>query len=127
MLNARPCKTCPYRRDVPSGLWAETEYAKLAAYDLPTEEQTSPVFMCHSDPECLCRGWVDCHENRERGTELLSLRIFELRHGPLDYKGPSRVPVFDSGAEAAIHGMRDIEKPGPEARKAIKKLHGRRK
>lgn len=110
---------------MPSGLWAATEYEKLPKYDLPTGEQTEPVFMCHSDPESLCRGWVDCHLSRGNEFEPLSLRIFELRHGPLKWKRPSDVPVFASGAEAAAHGMRDIEKPGPEARKAIQKLQKR--
>lgn len=122
MLNSRPCETCPYRRDVPSGLWAATEYEKLPKYDVPTEEHTEAVFMCHSDLESLCRGWVDCHLSRGNEFEPLSLRIFELRHGPLGWKGPSDVPVFDSGAEAAAHGLKDIEEPGPEACKKINKL-----
>lgn len=24
-----PCETCPYRRDVPSGVWSADEYRKL--------------------------------------------------------------------------------------------------
>jgi hypothetical protein len=30
---ARPCASCPYRKDVPSGIWAAHEYTKLLAYD----------------------------------------------------------------------------------------------
>ena len=30
-----PCGSCPYRQDVPSGVWAASEYEKLPAYDAP--------------------------------------------------------------------------------------------
>ena len=29
----RPCPTCPYRRNCPSGLWDASEYARLIDYD----------------------------------------------------------------------------------------------
>jgi hypothetical protein len=31
-----PCPSCPYRKDVPSGVWAPEEYDKLPAYDNDT-------------------------------------------------------------------------------------------
>ena len=34
-----PCGSCPYRKDVPSGVWAVSEYLKLVEYDRPTGEQ----------------------------------------------------------------------------------------
>lgn len=42
-----PCASCPYRRDVPSGVWAPEEYEKLRRYDAPTMEQPPQVFLCH--------------------------------------------------------------------------------
>lgn len=36
------------------------------------------------------------------------------------------VPLFDSGAEAAEHGMRDIEEPSEEASRVIEKIVNRR-
>jgi hypothetical protein len=30
----KPCESCPYRKDVPSGVWSEGEYRKLPQYDL---------------------------------------------------------------------------------------------
>lgn len=42
-----PCGSCPYRRDVPSGIWSEEEYDKLPQYDLPTGDQPPNVFLCH--------------------------------------------------------------------------------
>ena len=43
----RPCDSCPYRQDVPSGIWAASEYAKLPAYDAPTCAQSARLFLCH--------------------------------------------------------------------------------
>lgn len=42
-----PCSSCPYRRDVPSGLWGANEYAKLRDYDNPTWAQPPGIFQCH--------------------------------------------------------------------------------
>lgn len=33
-----PCSACPYRVDVPAGVWAREEYDKLDPYDLPTPD-----------------------------------------------------------------------------------------
>jgi hypothetical protein len=38
----------------------------------------------------------------------------------LDYVSP--VPLWSSGAEAAEHGMADVENPGDAARSAVDKL-----
>lgn len=43
----QPCASCPYRRDVPSGIWAAEEYAKLPAYDADTPFQPPHLFLCH--------------------------------------------------------------------------------
>lgn len=41
---------------------------------------------------------------------------------PAVYGYESPVPLFDSGAEAAAHGMRDISAPGETAGKKIEQL-----
>jgi sarcosine oxidase delta subunit len=125
----RPCTYCPYRRDVPSGVWSAEEYAKLARYDRPTWEQPPAVFRCHvhdrdSERGTVCAGWAGCHDC----DELMALRVgtltgeipVETAEAIRAYRSP--VPLFDSGAEAAAHGMREILNPGPEARKAIRKI-----
>ena len=58
-----PCPTCPYRRDVPSGIWDESEYAKLELYDEPTDRRLpqTALFLCHTTPESPCRGWLTVH------------------------------------------------------------------
>ncbi len=112
-----PCVSCPYRRDVPSGVWADTEYAKLELYDAPTYEQPPRLFMCHQDNGHVCAGWAGCHD----GAHLLSLRLAEAFKtmtvddidATIGYVSP--VPLFGSGREAAEHGRRHIDNPSAEA------------
>ncbi|MGW9067955.1 DUF6283 family protein [Streptomyces yangpuensis] len=125
-----PCDACPYRLDVPSGVWAEEEYDKLRLFDGATGEQQSVrVFQCHindrdSDRRHLCAGWVGCHG----GGELLALRVaaatgvisWETFQAAVDYVSP--VPLFSSGAEAADHGQAEIDDPSVEAQLKSRKV-----
>jgi hypothetical protein len=126
---SRPCPTCPYRRDAPSGLWARHEYAKLPAYDGTIVDQATVgaarPFMCHSTPRSLCAGWVGHRDP----TELLAVRlgISGGRIDPSTADYTTDVPLFATGAEAAAHGMADIAEPGPAARAAITKVVRARK
>ena len=121
----RPCASCPYRCDVPSGVWDASEYAKLVAYDEPdTWAQPAAVFMCHQRDERLCAGWVAVHDMEES----LSVRI-AASTGLLDEHAlaavreySTDVPLFASGAQAAIHGLREIERPGQRAGDDIRKI-----
>lgn len=118
---ANPCRSCPYRRDVPSGLWAIEEYEKLPPYDGETFEQPPGVFMCHQQDGRLCAGWVGCHDMEQS----LAIRILgnsnpTVAVAALDYT--TTTPLFASGADAAIHGMREIRAPSPAAQRAIDRL-----
>ena len=120
----RPCISCPYRRDVPSGIWDETEYAKLEQFDGETWSQPTTVFLCHQQDGRLCAGWVACHDMAESfGLRVACLNgrlgIDELEE-VYDYQ--TDVPVFGSGAEAAAHGRRLLDDPPAEAVAQIKKL-----
>lgn len=125
----RPCGSCPYRQDVPSGVWSKSEYDKLPEYDLPTIEQPTSVFLCHQQDRDssgirACGGWAACHD----GDELFALRLagamqtmtLEAILATRAYVSP--VPVFASGEEAAEHGMAEISWPGEEARKLMDKI-----
>lgn len=112
----RPCGSCPYRRDVPSGVWEAEEYAKLVEYDRETWAQPVSLFMCHQRDGCLCGGWVQTHDV----ANLLALRLHRVDPSTFDYE--SDVPCFESGAAAALHGQRDIENPGPEALALMAKI-----
>lgn len=120
----KPCESCPYRRDVPSGVWSAGEYVKLRLYDEPTPFQPTSVFQCHqndrqSERARVCAGWVATH-----GTELLALRIGvatgEVPREAMRYH--TTVSTFATGTEAATHGLRDIEEPGPAARALMAKI-----
>ncbi|MGW3607940.1 DUF6283 family protein [Micromonospora sp. NPDC005161] len=118
-----PCGTCPYRRDVPSGVWDASEYAKLPDYDAPTALQPHGLFLCHQADGRVCAGWAGCHD----GNELLALRLATLQGMSPDEISNTRgyvspVPLFGSGKEAAEHGMARIDDPNRKARRAIDRL-----
>lgn len=117
-----PCKSCPYRRDVPSGVWSAEEYAKLPGYDGEIIGQllagAGGLFLCHQRDGNLCAGWLATH-----GAEnLLALRMNGNRVNPQVWEYKTRVPVFSSGAEATAHGLADIAKPGVLAGRTIERL-----
>lgn len=119
-----PCESCPYRRDVPSGVWSEEEYDKLVRYDEPTYSQPTELFQCHQngrddDKARLCGGWVATHGDHSLG---LRLAVVTGRVDPAVMSYSTTVPLFDSGEEAAEHGMEDIDDPGPEACALVEKI-----
>lgn len=110
-----PCGSCPYRRDVPAGLWHASEYDKLALYDGETWIQPQGLFMCHQGTGCLCGGWLLAH-----GTDdLLALRLHARELDPSVWSYQAPVAVFASGADAATHGKSGIDNPSPAARRMI--------
>lgn len=128
----RPCSSCPYRRDVPSGVWHADEYDKLREYDKELPEQPLALFQCHqtdaeSDLRRLCAGWAGCH-----GKNLLALRLALIQNritpaifeATIGYRSPT--PLFESGTEAAEHGQRDIHNPGTAAVHTMAKISRRR-
>lgn len=117
-VRSQPCSSCPYRRDVPSGVWATSEYEKLRPYDNETGDQPFGFFACHATPEHLCHGWVAVHMNRGHEHELLALRL----RGYMGDVPEASDALFDSGNEAADHGQADIEEPSDEALAAVDKL-----
>ena len=129
----RPCESCPYRRDVPSGVWAPEEYKKLEPYDHETAEQPAAVWTCHqidrdSAQRRVCAGWAGCHD----GDNLLAVRVAvfqglmtgEDAQAVVEYVSP--VPLFDTAADAAEHGLAEIEYPREQARATIAKISRRR-
>lgn len=123
-----PCVSCPYRRDVPSGVWDEAEYAKLPPYDSETAFQPPGVFLCHQQDGRLCAGWCAVHDM----THNLALRL-AVASGTITVDDAERiidyettVPLFPSGAEAAKHGRAHIRAPKPDAVKAIQRLERKR-
>jgi hypothetical protein len=127
-INRSPCKSCPYRKDVPSGIWEASEYDKILPYDNETMFQPPTVFMCHQKDGSLCRGWLDCH-----GPDLLGMRLacFKGEVSPEDLvkaleEGPA-VPVFKTADLASRHGRKAIEKPSKKAKTLINQIERKRK
>jgi hypothetical protein len=120
-----PCASCPYRRSVPSGVWAEEEYDRLPKFDGEIIDQVMAgavnVFMCHQGEGDVCSGWL---AHRGDPLDLLAVRValVDDRLDPtvLDYT--TEVPLFASGAEAAAHGKAEIQAPGPKATATIDKI-----
>lgn len=116
-IRGEPCIACPYRRDVPSGLWHAEEYFKLVKYEGETWEQPTGVFACHATPEFLCHGWAVVS-----GYDSLGLRLDAMRHNEPIEIPESRIPLFGSHREAAEHGLRQINKLTPAAKRMIDRL-----
>jgi len=112
-----PCGTCPYRQDVPSGIWSRHEYEKLPHYDGEIFDQMMAgafgLFMCHQRDGCLCGGWLKTHGP----DNLLALRMRDVDPSVWTYDPPT--PCWASGQEAHDHGVRDVEYPGADARRKI--------
>jgi hypothetical protein len=108
---------------VPSGIWAPEEYEALRKYDLDTTGQAEAkaygVLFCHQVNGAVCAGWAACHDMDEN----LGLR---LAHNLVDVvftrAYTTDVPVFGSGAEAAEHGLRDVDNPSPAAERLKAKI-----
>lgn len=125
---ARPCGSCPYRKDTPSGVWAQEEYEKLPRFDGETWEQDPSVFMCHQQDGRLCAGWVGCHDMSESLGLRLCLAAGHLTpavaQACLDYE--TEVELYSTGAEAYAAGLAEIEAPGAGAVQTMLKLERRR-
>lgn len=120
-----PCASCPFRRSVASGVWSAEEYAKLPTYDGETFEQNEKIFFCHQDEaDEVCAGWL----GHADPTELLAVRLGLLigRLDPSCAEYNTKVELFSSGTEAAIHGLKNISDPDEPARKAIDKITKKR-
>jgi hypothetical protein len=125
----RPCDSCPYRREVASGIWDFSEYEKLRRYDADTPYQPPQLFQCHqtdlaSDRKRVCAGWAGCHD----GNHLLALRLAvaqgliseDTARAVVEYA--TAVPLFASGAQAADHGQHNLDHPDATAMAAIAKI-----
>jgi hypothetical protein len=121
-VRPKPCATCPYRRDVPSGVWSAQEYEKLRGYDGEVFEQALAgahgLFMCHQADGKLCAGWCGCHDMGN--TFAARVNAPHLDESVWTYESP--VPLFASGNEAADHGEAEIEEPTVAARAAVQKI-----
>lgn len=72
-----PCKTCPYRTDVPAGTWHWSEFENLLQQD--AYELGGSTFACHmhgklpKDQRGFCIGWL--LDQRQRNVPSIQLRL----------------------------------------------------
>jgi len=77
-LPAVPCATCPYRRDVPVGVWHATNFERLLRAD--RDPIFGGTFGCHLNDGTLCRGWL--LDQRARDLPSIRLRRFLMLYDP---------------------------------------------
>lgn len=125
---ATPCASCPYRQQVPSGIWHEDEYAKLPRYDGDIGDQlaaeATSIFTCHQGDGDVCAGWLGHRDP----IDLLAVRL-GLSNGQLAPECAyytTDIPLFASGEEAHSHGIQDICRPSEKATSAIQKITKKR-
>lgn len=121
-----PCTTCPYRRDVPSGIWDRSEYEKLPAYDhRDFGESPMAVFHCHQEPmigkPTVCHGWLSVHP------DCIAVRMARFS-GLITKEHMAQIPIkpdpkpYDSGQQAYRAGIKGIRRPGKKAEAAVRGL-----
>lgn len=125
----RPCGSCPYRADVPSGVWAAEEYAKLVEYDNETWDQPHGVFMCHQQDGRICAGWCAVHDMDHSMAIRLAAATGQLAGDELDavLEYQTDIRLYPDGASAAAAGLVALRSPSSQAISMIAKLQGRRR
>lgn len=129
----KPCSSCPYRRDVPAGIWDTSEYDKLRDYDPQVQKFPNGMealvpgpalapFLCHQLPkieqETLCAGWLAVH------CDSVPVRLLLLvgRVTPEQVFAEPKVPLYATGNEAADAGIAGVERPSAAARELSEKI-----
>jgi hypothetical protein len=105
-------------------VWHPEEYEKLPEYDQPMPQQPMAVFGCHQQDGHLCAGWVGCHDMENNLALRISVAFEHMSEADyaatLDYESP--VELWESGTEAALHGLADVNEPSQKARTIMKNL-----
>ena len=119
LVQPSPSSACPYRCEVPPGVWAAEEYEKLRGFDDNTEFGT---FLCHHTPaigqKTVCRGWLTVH------AESVAVRLAVARGLVTDDERYGLVwePLYGSGNEAADAGLSGVAEPEEAAQRMMARL-----
>lgn len=79
------------------------------------------IFLCHQQDDNLCAGWVACHGPRNLMGVLVG--VIGGRIDPAIYDYETSVPLYESGHEAARHGIANVN---PDAQQVIDKITRKR-
>ena len=119
-----PCPTCPYRKDTPPGVWHESEYKKLPAYDTNEAFET---FLCHYSPtidrNAVCRGWLSVH----RESVAARLACINGSITPDQLYAEVSAELYPDGATACAAGLKGVNKPSRAARRKIESISKQRR
>lgn len=120
-----PCGSCPYRQDVPTGVWHADEYAKLPGYEGDTGEQSPGVFMCHQQDGSVCSGWAHVADEDTLAVRLAGISNPDVALAIVEYRSP--IPMHESHSAAAEHGLSGYVEgaPPPDAERIHQKLERR--
>jgi len=83
-----PCKTCPFRRDVPLMYWVRDEYEMLQESERQSIRPLGILFGCHkyrNQPntcQVVCAGWLE--DQKRRNVPSIHLRMALAGHSPAD-------------------------------------------
>lgn len=121
---AVPCRSCPYRRDTPTGVWHPTEYEKLRGFADGQGEGIPHIgiFLCHQTnavgEETVCRGWLTVEQ------DSVAVRLALMKGDVTPEQVYAEVPValYGSGEEAAAAGLSGVDAPSPEADRLMDRL-----
>lgn len=100
-----PCKTCPYRLDVPAGTWHLEEFQKLVENEVRSERGPAGVlYECHATKAApqVCAGWLLDH--KRTGPRSIPLRI-ALMADPAAREAWAQVTAAGAPMYASIEAM----------------------
>jgi hypothetical protein len=80
------------------------------------------MFLCHHNTGSLCAGWCAVHDMGENLGVRLGLALGQLDDPERVFLYSTSTPLFATGLEAALHGMRDSRRQGTKAKRAIQQL-----
>lgn len=116
---AKPCSSCPYRKDHPSGVWHHEEYEKLRDYD---HNRAFGIFLCHQTNahgiETACRGWMSV----ARESVAVRLGMAQGEFTPEQVYAECGVPLHATGDAAADAGQKKLARPPAKASTMIERL-----
>lgn len=69
--SSTPCGSCPYRTDVPVGVWHTSNFRSLLLSD--RDPDNGNVFGCHLADGTICRGWL--LDQKRRNLPSVRLRV----------------------------------------------------
>lgn len=103
----KPCEQCPWRKDVPTGVFPEQAYRESAPTSYDMAQSTFACHMSGAENPATCAGFLLRHADNN-----LSVRL-SLMTGRIDLTkiGDGGYPIYESYREMAIANGVDKDDP----------------